>query len=171
MPAEKGSTRPASATSSHAASAERELVLTRVIDAPRELVWKAWTDPKQVVHWWGPRGFTTTIEKMEVRPGGVWKHVMHGPDGSDYPNKSVFTEVVKPERIVYSHGGGKKGGPGVQFEARWTFDALGDQTRVTIRMLFASAADRGRIVKEYGAIEGGKQTLARLDEYLARMVS
>jgi len=121
-----------------------------------------------VVQWWGPRGFTTTIEEMDVRPGGVWKLVMHGPDGTNYPNRSVFREVVKPERLVFSHGGGKAGGPSAQFVATWTFEALGDQTQVTIRMAFPSAAARDRVVKEYGAIEGGKQTLARLGELLAK---
>lgn len=149
--------------------ASREIVITRIFDAPRELVWEAWTDPKHVVQWWGPTGFTTTIEKMDVRPGGVWIHVMRGPDGTDYPNKSVFTEVVRPERIVFSHGGGKKGGPAAQFQATWTFEALGDKSRVTIHMLFPTASDRDRVAKEYGAIEGGKQTLERLAEHLARM--
>jgi uncharacterized protein YndB with AHSA1/START domain len=149
---------------------EREVVVTRVFDAPRELVWEAWTDPKHVVNWWGPRGFTTTIEEMDVRPGGVWKHVMHGPDGTDYPNRSVFTEVVKPERIVYSNAGGRKDGPGASFEGRWTFDAVeGSRTRVTIRMIFVSAAERARMAKEFGVVEGGKQTLERLGEHLARM--
>ncbi|HEY6280285.1 MAG TPA: SRPBCC family protein [Burkholderiales bacterium] len=150
-------------------TAGREIVITRVFDAPRELVFNAWVDPKQVVHWWGPKGFTTTIEKMDVRPGGVWKHVMHGPDGTDYPNKSVFIEVVKPERIVFSHGGGRKGGPAAQFQATWTFEAQGAKTKLTIRMLFRSAAERDQVVKEYGAIEGGKQTLDRLAEHLAKM--
>src|SRR5713101_3055168 len=115
-------------------TADREIVITRVFDAPRERVFEAMTDPKQVVQWWGPKGFTTTIEKMDVRPGGVWKHVMHGPDSTDYPNKSVFTEVVKPGRIVYSHGGGKKGGPAAQFQATWTFEAQGAKNRLTLRM-------------------------------------
>lgn len=94
---------------------------------------------------------------------------MHGPDGTDYPNKSVFSEVVKPERIVYSHGGGKKGGPGASFMATWTFEAVSDKTKVTMRGVFPSAEGRDRVVKEYNAIEGGKQTLARLGEYLATM--
>ena len=149
---------------------DREIVITRDFDAPRELVWEAMTDPRHVVHWWGPRGFTTTIEEMDVRPGGVWKHVMHGPDGTDYPNKSFFKEVVKPGRLVYAHGGGRKGGPGAQFEATWTFYALDAcKTRVTIRMVFPSAAARDKVVKEYGAIEGGKQTLERLAEHLPKM--
>ncbi len=155
-------------SNSAAETADREIVITRVVDAPRALVWNVMTDPNHVVHWWGPRGFTTTIEKMDVRPGGVWKHVMHGPDGTDYPNSSVFKEVVKPERIVFAHGGGKKGGPGVNFTATWTFEALGDKTRVTIHMLFPTALDRDTVVKEYGAIEGGKQTLGRLAEYLTQ---
>lgn len=151
-------------------TADREIVISRVLNAPRELVWQAMTDPKHVVYWWGPRGFTTTIEEMDVRPGGIWKLVMHGPDGTDYPNKSIFKEVTKPERIVFSHGGGKKGGPGAIFEATWTFDALDDgKTKVTIRMVFPSPADRDKVVKEYGAIEGGKQTLERLAEHLPKM--
>jgi uncharacterized protein YndB with AHSA1/START domain len=138
----------------------RELVLTRVFEAPRELVWEAWTDPEQVVRWWGPRGFTTTIEIMDVRPGGVWKHVMHGPDGTDYPNESVFIEVAKPERIVYTHGGRTKGRRAVSFESTWTFEALNPhQTKVTMRGVFPSPEERERVVKEYGAVE-------RLNEHL-----
>jgi uncharacterized protein YndB with AHSA1/START domain len=122
------------------------------------------------VNWWGPRGFSTTIEEMDVRPGGVWKHVMHGPDGVNYPNKSIFKEVVKPERIIYSHGGGRENGPGASFVATWTFDAVETgKTKVTIRMVFPSAPDRNFVVKEFGAIEGGKQTLERLGEHLTKM--
>jgi uncharacterized protein YndB with AHSA1/START domain len=150
---------------------DREIVISRVFDAPRELVWRAMTDPQHWVHWWGPRGFTTTIEEMDVRPGGAWKHVMHGPDGANYPNSSVFKEVMKPERIVYSHGGHRENGPSVRCEATWTFDAMnaGSKTRVTIRMVFSSASERDRVVREFGAIDGGKQTLERLHEHLAKM--
>ncbi len=94
---------------------------------------------------------------------------MHGPDGTDYPNKSVFTEVVKPERICFSHGGSRKGDPAARFEATWTFEALGDKTRLTIHMVFPSAADRERVVRDYGALEGAQQTLARLEKLLAQM--
>lgn len=146
---------------------DREIVVTRVFDAPRELVWEAFTDAAQVVLWWGPKGFTTTIHEMDVRPGGVWRHTMHGPDGTDYPNKSVFIEVVKPERIVYSHGGAKKGGPSVQFEATWTFEAQGNKTSLTLRQEFPSAEVRDRIIREFGAVEGAKQTMGRLAEHLA----
>src|SRR5688500_17035285 len=84
-------------------SEDREIVVTREFDAPRELVWEAWTQPQHVAQWWGPRGFTNTIHEMAVKPGGVWRLTMHGPDGTDYPNKIVFTEVVKPARLVYEH--------------------------------------------------------------------
>jgi uncharacterized protein YndB with AHSA1/START domain len=149
---------------------DREIVIARTFDAPRELVWEAWTNPKHVVNWWGPRGFTTTIEQMDVRPGGIWKHTMRGPDGAEFPNYSVFEEVVKPERIVFSHGGSQRGGElHVQFIATWTFEDLGNnQTRLTARMVFPTAEARDIVVKEYGAIEGGKQTLERLAEYLAK---
>jgi uncharacterized protein YndB with AHSA1/START domain len=149
-----------------ATTADREIVISRVFDAPREVVWDAWTDPKQVVQWWGPRGFTTTIHEMDVRPGGAWRHTMHGPDGANYPGKSVFSEVVKPERIVLTQSGGKEGGRVVNFKSTWTFEAEGDQTRVTIRMFFDSAEAREFVAKEHGAIEGGKQTLQRLGEYM-----
>lgn len=150
-----------------ASTSDREILISRDFDARRDLVWEAWTNPKHVAQWWGPNGFTTTIEKMDVRPGGVWKHVMHGPDGTDFPNKSVFKEVVKPERISYSHGGGHKGGRGATFKATWTFEALSEsKTRLTIQMVFRTAEDRDRIVKEYGALEGANQTLSRLGDYL-----
>lgn len=154
-----------------APTADRELVISRIIDAPRERVWEAWTDPKQVVHWWGPTGFTTTIHKMEVRPGGVWEHTMRGPDGTEYPNHSSFIEVVKPERIVYIHGGGTKGVKGVSFQSTWTFEAVTEdgreKTRLTMRGVFETAEERNRVVEEFGALEGGKQTLGRLDEYVS----
>src|SRR5260221_1130217 len=151
-------------------TSDREIVITREFNAPRELVWEAMTNPKHVVNWWGPRGFSTTIETMDFRVGGVWKHVMRGPDGAKYPNKSIFKEIVKPERIVFSHGGGREDGPGASFVATWTFEALAvDKTRLTMRGVFPSAADRDFVVKEFGAIEGGKQTLERLGADLPKM--
>jgi len=150
-------------------TADREIVITRILDAPRELVWQAITNPKHVVNWWGPIGFSITIEEMDVRPNGVWKHTMHGPDGTDYPGKSVFKEVVKPERLVFTHAGGKKGEPGAHFESTWTFKAQGEKTKLTLRMVFDSAAERDLNVKTYKSIEGGNQTLDRLAEYLPKI--
>ena len=154
--------------SAQPAASEREIIITRVVDAPRELVWDAWTDPKKVVNWWGPRGFSTTIHEMDVRVGGVWSHTMRGPDGTEYPNKSVFREVVKPERIVYSHGGGKKGDQGASFLATWTFEAVGNKTKITMHSIFPTAEMREHVVKTYRAIEGGNQTLDRLEEEMLK---
>ncbi len=145
---------------------DREITTSRVFDAPRELVWKAWTEPDQVTQWWGPNGFTTTIHEMDVRPGGVWRFIMHGPDGVDYPNKIVYIEIVNPERLVYNHS--DEGKPGY-FHVTVTFEEQGKKTKITMRSLFASAAERDRVVKEYNAIEGAKQTLARLAEHLTRI--
>lgn len=78
-----------------------DMLLTRMFDAPRELVWKAWTDPKHLMQWFGPHGFTNPVCEVDMRPGGVWRHVMRGPDGTDYPMIAVFREVVVPERLVF----------------------------------------------------------------------
>jgi len=121
------------------------------------------------VNWWGPQGFSTTIEEMDVRPGGVWKQIMHGPDGADYPGKSIFTAVVKPERLSFTHAGGKKGEPGAHFESTWTFEAQGEKTKLTLRMVFDSPAARDLNVKTYKSIEGGNQTLDRLAAYLPKI--
>jgi uncharacterized protein YndB with AHSA1/START domain len=146
--------------------ADREMVISRLINAPRELVWKAWTDPKHVKHWWGPNGFTNTIHEMNVKPGGVWRFMMHGPDGIDFPNKIVFNEVVKPERLVYTHSSEDENDPNI-FHTTVTFEDQQGKTWLTMRALFATAEELKRVVEEYGAKEGGNQTLSRLEEYLA----
>ena len=147
-------------------TAEREIVTTALIAAPRARVFEAWVDPAQMVRWWGPDGFTTTMQEMDVRPGGVWQFIMHGPDGTDYKNKSIFEEIVKPERIVYA----RLTGPVFRLTA--TFDELGDEqggrTTVTMRMVFESAKERDQAVKVFGAVEGAKQTLARLGQHVMR---
>jgi uncharacterized protein YndB with AHSA1/START domain len=148
---------------------DRTIVTTRVLDAPRELVFEAWTDPKHLVKWWGPNGFTTTVRAIDVRPGGVWRFVMHGPDGVDYENRIVYDEIVKPERLVYRHSGGDDVEP-VQFQTTVTFEDLGGKTRLTMRAVFPSAAERNRVAEEYGAIEGAEQTLGRLAAHLATMI-
>jgi uncharacterized protein YndB with AHSA1/START domain len=147
---------------------DRELVFKRVFDAPRDLVFSVWADPMHVAQWWGPNGFTTTISEMDVRPGGVWRLVMHGPDGTDYKNKIVFLEVVKPERLVYKHEPEKDTEP-VTFETTVTFADRGNKTELTMRMLFPSAAILEQVVKKYGAIEGANQTLGRLEEHLGKI--
>ena len=148
---------------------DRELVYVRIYDAPRELVFDAWTNPKHLPNWWGPNGFTLTIRSIDVRPGGVWRFVMHGPDGRDYENRITYQEIVRPERLVYSHGGGDDVEP-VQFQTTVTFEDHGGRTKLTMRAVFPTAAERDRVVREYGAIEGAHQHLGRLAEHLKTMV-
>ncbi|MBI3886118.1 MAG: SRPBCC domain-containing protein, partial [Opitutae bacterium] len=155
-------------------ASDREIVISRVIHAPRELVWQAWTNPEHVVNWWGPRGFTDTTKRHEFRVGGHWEHTMHGPDGTDYPNKAKFLEIVPLERITFLLGGGSDleadERRGVTFRATWTFEIVdADRTRLSGRMVFPSKEARDRVVRDFGAIEGGRQTLERASEYLAGM--
>jgi len=146
---------------------DREIAATRILDAPRELVWKVWTDPDHIAKWWGPNGFTTTTYTMELKPGGVWRYVMHGPDGRDYQNKVTYLEVVEPERLVYTLGGGDDVEP-VSHHVTVTFADLGGKTRIDMRMVFASAEARTHVIETYGAFEGLKQHLGRLEAYLAK---
>ncbi len=99
-----------------ASVSEREIFNSRVLNAPRSLVWKVWTEPGHINNWWGPNGFTNTIHKMEVKPGGVWEFIMHGPDGVDYKNKIVYIEVHEPEQLIYDHVSGPKFHVTVKFE-------------------------------------------------------
>ena len=151
--------------SSTAATTDREIVITRVFDASPELVFDAWTNPNHLVHWFGPNGFTTTIQKMDVRPGGEWRLVMRGPDGRDYRNHIVYVEVDRPHRIVYRHEPEADSEP-VVFETTVTFAEHEGKTLLTLSMLFPTVELRDENARKYGSIEGGKQTLARLAEYL-----
>ncbi len=141
-------------------SGEREIVATRLFNAPRDLVFRMWTDPQHIARWWGPNGFTTTIEEINVKPGGVWRFVMHGPDGRDYQNRIVYQEVVKPERLVYDHVSGPL------FRATVTFTDRGGRTEINVRMLFETAELRDKVATEFGAVEGLTQHLGRLAEHL-----
>jgi uncharacterized protein YndB with AHSA1/START domain len=147
------------------------IIAVREFEAPRDLVFSVWTDPKHLAQWWGPNGFTTTTSSFDMRPGGVWRFVMHGPDGRDFQNRITYEEVVPPQRIVYRHGGGEDVEP-VRFTTTVTFDELngqsGAKTRITMRMDFPSAAERDRVVKEYGADKGLAQTLARLEQHVSK---
>jgi len=152
-------------------TSDREIRLSRTFHAPPELVWEAFTNPKHVAKWWGPKGFTTTTEVMDVRPGGEWKHVMKGPDGTLYPNHSVYTAVEKPRLIAYKHAGRREGGPGVAIEAFVTFEPEGEGTRVTLRQVFTSPQARDKVIREFGAVEGGKSHLESLSEFLAHLAA
>jgi len=147
-------------------TADREIVLSREFDAPPDLVWRAWTELEHVAKWWGPDGFTTTFDHFDMRLGGEWRFVMHGPDGTDFPNYTRFLELSRPHRMVYDHGTGPDE---IMFRVTVTFEAVGEMTRVTMQSLFPTTAARNEVVEKYGAIEGGKQHLARLAEHLKRM--
>jgi uncharacterized protein YndB with AHSA1/START domain len=149
----------------------RSIIGTRVFDAPRDLVFSAWTNPRHLAQWWGPNGFTTSTHSFEFRPGGVWRFVMHGPDGRDYQNRITFDEIMPPERIVYRHSGGDDVEP-VQFTQTVTFEDLGNgQTRMTWHGKFPSAEERAHVIREYGADKGLVQTMARLADYAASLAA
>ncbi|HTV07264.1 MAG TPA: SRPBCC domain-containing protein [Acidobacteriaceae bacterium] len=140
-----------------------DLISTRIIDAPRELVYSMFTDAEHISNWWGPRGFTTATSKMDVRPGGEWIHVMHGPDGRDYPNRVVYVEVTPPERLVYDHFSEPF------FRATTSFEDQNGKTEVRHATRFESAAMRDRVVKEFGAERGHIDTLDRLAEEIVKL--
>ena len=152
-------------TSPATSSADRELVFTRVFDAPRELVFDAFTNPEHLAKWWGPQGFTTTVHEMDVRPGGIWRLTMHGHDGRDYHNRIVMLEVVKPDRLVFRHEPDHDS-ERVTHQTTVTFNSHRGKTLLTMRLLFDSPATRAHVIKTYGAIEGGHQTLSRLIGHL-----
>lgn len=147
-------------------TADREIVLTRLLKAPRELVFEVWTNPKHIDQWFGPTGFKTTTSSMDVRPGCVWRFVMQGM-GTDFHERIVYQEVVKPERLVYLHGEDKDNDPHA-FHVTVTFATEGAFTRLTMRSVFPTAAARDYVVREHKAIEGGNQTMDKLEAYLAK---
>jgi len=144
---------------------DRSMVITRLLMAPPEPAFDAWAGEKALARWFGPSGFTITTQKHEFRPGGVWRFVMHGPDGTDYQNIIRFEEIVRPKLIVYRHGT-PEGDPTQDFQTTVTFESIGDRTLLTLRAVFPSAEARDLVVREHRAIEGGQQSLARLDAHL-----
>ena len=153
--------------------ADRVIVTTRIVNAPRELVWTVWTDPQHLGKWWGPAGFTTTTEAIDVKVGGQWRFVMYGPDGRDYKNLITFLEVQAPSRLAYKHGGEVDLEP-VDFQQTVTFEPLPGEpgrTQVTMRAVFSSAKAKDFVVREYNAVEGGKQHLARLSELVEALAA
>ena len=149
-------------------TSEREIEITRLLNAPRELVFDVWTSPRHVGNWWGPNGFTITTKKMDARAGGEWVYTMHGPDGRNYPNRIRYVEFVRPEKLVYLHDTGVDNDP-QEFQSTITFEVAGKQTKVTLKSLFKSKEARDFVVREFGAIEGAKQHLAKLDAYLSEL--
>lgn len=141
---------------------DREIFISRKLNAPVELVWELWTEPEHIAKWWGPNGFTNTISTMDVIPGGEWNLVMHGPDGKDYLNKSIFKEIIPHKRIVYEHISYPR------LVATIDFEEQGEQTLISWHMLFESAEQFIEVVKAHGAVEGLRQNVEKLEVYLTR---
>jgi uncharacterized protein YndB with AHSA1/START domain len=153
--------------SAQSVTADREIAISRVIDAPRELVFDAFTQVRHLSQWWGPEGFTTTTRAFEFRAGGEWVFVMHGPDGTDYQEWISWTEIAPPERIAMLHGE-RRDDPNA-FESVLTFEPEGASTRIEMRTLFLTKEQRDEAVEKYHAIEGGRQTLSNLAAYVAEL--
>src|SRR5262245_20267322 len=126
------------------AKASNEIHIQRIYDAPVKAVWDAWCEPDQVAQWWGPRGFTITTHSKKLEVGGVWHYTMHGPDGTDYVNKTLYHEVEPYAKLVYDHGGNDERAP--LFRVTATFRDVGGKTQLdmTMRMATAEAAAESR---------------------------
>jgi uncharacterized glyoxalase superfamily protein PhnB/uncharacterized protein YndB with AHSA1/START domain len=146
-------------------TSNRELGISRLLNAPRELVWEVWTDPEHIQHWWGPTGFKNSITKMDVKPEGVWDFIMHGPDGTDYKNKHIYKEVIKPEKLVLEHVTAPK------FRMTVTFEEQGNKTLVSIHSVFESAEQLRDVIKVFKADEGMKQNVDKLEAYISSQIN
>jgi uncharacterized protein YndB with AHSA1/START domain len=171
-------------TASPTGAEERDFVITRVFNAPRELMFRAWTEPRHMARWWGPHEFTNPVCDMDVRPGGAYRIVMRGADGTDYPITGVFREVVPPERLVLTMDCSEhpeawhdlvqpnrrpdETNPAGVMLSTVTFEAVGAKTLLTVRMRLASPATRDAMLK-MGMTEGWSQSLDRLEDLLAKI--
>jgi uncharacterized protein YndB with AHSA1/START domain len=156
---------------------DRDFIITRIFDAPRAIVFKAWTEPKQMAHWWGPHNFTNPICELDARPGGQWRIVMRGPDGSEHPARGIYREVVAPEKIVMTIDHSElsdqwhdmvnperdktKGKPSLEGVSTVTFEDQNGKTKLTIRTRFESPAILAALTK-IGMNQGWSQSLERL---------
>jgi uncharacterized protein YndB with AHSA1/START domain len=143
---------------------DREIIINRLLDAPRELVFEVWTNPKHLINWWGCKSFSSTFQQIEIKPGGKWHFVMNGPDGISFANFVLFTEVVKPERLVYLHAANEAEEP--NFKVTVTFEERGLKTWLTMRSVYATAAERDHAVREIGVVTGSNETIDKLELYL-----
>ncbi len=147
---------------------EREIVMERVFDAPRELVWAAYTDPELIARWWGLKSTRTIVDQLDLRPGGAWRFVEHNSDGSEQGFRGVYREVSPPERLAYTFEW--EGMPGHVLIDTAVFEDLGDRTRLTITALFHTQHERDGMLKA-GMERGLRESHSSLDELLAQLVS
>jgi uncharacterized protein YndB with AHSA1/START domain len=146
---------------------ENMLIHTRILDAPRDLVWEVWTNPEHIKEWWGPNGFTLTTKSMNVEPNKNWNFIMHGM-GQDWDNLIEYIEVVKPSLLSYLHSGKDAD---YNFTVSISFEEVEGKTVLTMKSTFASKEIIDELNRKVNAIEGGKQTLNRLENYLKIVVS
>jgi uncharacterized protein YndB with AHSA1/START domain len=144
------------------------LIHTRLLDAPRELVWEVWTTPAHIKEWWGPNGFSLTTKSMKVESGSAWDFLMHGM-GRDWTNKIEYLEVKKPSLLTYKHSGAES--DDYNFTVSVSFEEVGGKTLLTMKSMFKSEAIIDELNRKVNAIEGGKQTLNRLEGYLNILVN
>lgn len=144
---------------------DRGIEITRTVKAPRALVWKACTEPAHIDQWWGPNGFANKTIAHDLRVGGQWKYTMTGPDGKVWPNLITYTEVTPMDRLAYDHGDWENP---KMFTGSLSFTDVEGGTLVTLHNVFPSKDVRDQAIENYGAAEGGKQTLTRLAEYVQK---
>ena len=142
---------------------KQEIIMTRVFDAPRELVFKTYTDPKLIPQWWGPKEYTTVVDKMEVKPGGLWRYVQRGADGNEYAFKGVYHESLPPERLIYTFEFEPL--PGHVLLETVKFEEQEGKTKVTVISVFQSVEDRDGMLQS-GMEDGAVETWDRLAELL-----
>ena len=146
---------------------ENILIHTRILDAPRDLVWEVWTTPEHIKEWWGPNGFSLTTKSMNVEPGKIWDSIMHGW-GRDFDNKIEYVEVKKPSFLSYKHFGESED---YNFTVSILFAEVEEKTLLTMKSIFKSKAIIEELNRRVNAIEGGNQTLSRLENYLKILVN
>lgn len=140
----------------------REMRMSRSFKAPIELMWEVWTNPEHIVNWWGPNGFTNTIHKMVFQEGGEWRLTMHGPDGTNFANRSIFKEIIPFKKIVFEHFN-------PHFMTTVLFESKGEETKIEWSLLFDTAEMRETVIKAHQADEGQKQNLDKLEQYLSML--
>ena len=145
---------------------ENILIHTRLLDAPRDLVWEVWTNPEHIKEWWGPNGFSLTTKSMHVEPGKIWDFIMHGM-GRDWDNKIEYTEVKKPLLLSYKHSGARS--EDYNFTVTVLFEEVEGKTLLTMKSVFKSKEIIEELNRKVNAIEGGKQNLNRLEDYLNKL--
>lgn len=145
-------------------SSNRTIRIIRTFKAPVKLVWEIWTNPEHIVNWWGPAGFTNTIHQMDVWKGGEWRLTMHGPDGANYPNRSIFKEILPLKKIVFEHFN-------PHFITTILFEASGNETTIDWSLEFDTAEMRDIVIKAHKADKGQQENIEKLERYLEKVKS